>query len=411
MAITERSWFLCRCSTTCRRARYCSASSPDGETRLTRWFSTSPVMVALRRGPVTGAGARSLAAPRLAGAEGAAGGGVSGIGGGGGGAWDTGGAAGAWGTWGVGGAGGCRRCAGRVRVSCRAAPPRRARPMSMMRMVSSRPRRQSTILFQRVLDDAFRARGLQPWNQIADGALLDDRVDGDPVVVAQRRNRRPLQRRQQREHARRDRARRTFSMMPTRPCASIAALSSSAMFSSFVFFQASSSAVGVGDELRVRLEHGVDDPEPVGAQRRAGLGDLDDRVGERRRLDFGGAPRELDVDVDPEPSRSRPASRAPVRWRSSPLPDPAGADSASPREPPAPSAPCRSSASRRPDRPAATAPLVPSAGRVLGDPVLSPSGRRRARHRRRSAPSPARGSACTRSPDRRCAGKYDRVLA
>src|SRR6185295_7845624 len=86
MAITESAWFLCRCSTTCRRARYCSASSPDGETRLTRWFSTSPVMVALRRGPVARRRAvTGCDAGPAEGAEGAAGGGVSGIGGGGGG--------------------------------------------------------------------------------------------------------------------------------------------------------------------------------------------------------------------------------------------------------------------------------------------------------------------------------------
>ena len=41
------------------------------------------------------------------------------------------------------------------------------------------------------------------------------------------------------EHRRRDRRARTFSMMPTRPCASIAAFSSSAMFSSFVRFHSS----------------------------------------------------------------------------------------------------------------------------------------------------------------------------
>ena len=53
----------------------------------------------------------------------------------------------------------------------------------------------------------------------------------------------------------------------------------------------------VGDQLRVGLHDGVEDAQPVGAQRRAGFGGLDDRVGEDRRLDLGGAPRELDVDV------------------------------------------------------------------------------------------------------------------
>ena len=56
----------------------------------------------------------------------------------------------------------------------------------------------------------------------------------------------------------------------------------------------------VRDELRVRLEHGVDDPQPIRAQRRSRLGDLDDRVGEDRRLHLGRSPRKLHVDIDAE---------------------------------------------------------------------------------------------------------------
>src|SRR5690349_9087138 len=110
-AMTVKAWVLCRCSTTWRRARYCSASRPDGATRLTRWLSTSPVMVAPRRGAPAARrrGALGAGAGPLPGAEGEVCG-FSGIGGGGaggaagaaegtwetgGGAWDTGGAAGA----------------------------------------------------------------------------------------------------------------------------------------------------------------------------------------------------------------------------------------------------------------------------------------------------------------------------
>ena len=71
------------------------------------------------------------------------------------------------------------------------------------------------------------------------------------------------------------------------------------MFSIFVRFHASASARLVGDELRVRFHDGVEDAQPVGAQRRAGFGRFDDRVGQHRRLDLGGAPRELDVDAQP----------------------------------------------------------------------------------------------------------------
>ena len=54
----------------------------------------------------------------------------------------------------------------------------------------------------------------------------------------------------------------------------------------------------VGDQLGVGFEHGVDDLELVGAQAGAGLGDLDDGVGQHRRLDLGGAPTEFDLGLD-----------------------------------------------------------------------------------------------------------------
>ena len=49
----------------------------------------------------------------------------------------------------------------------------------------------------------------------------------------------------------------------------------------------------VGDELRVRLQHGVDDAQLVGPQRAARFRDLHDGVGKLRRLDLRGAPAEL----------------------------------------------------------------------------------------------------------------------
>ena len=85
-AITDMSPSLCRCSTTCRSARYCSASRPAGATRLTRWLSTSSVGTAPRRrgagillgvalegGEAGGVGLDGGAATR--GSDGAAGGG------------------------------------------------------------------------------------------------------------------------------------------------------------------------------------------------------------------------------------------------------------------------------------------------------------------------------------------------
>ena len=53
-----------------------------------------------------------------------------------------------------------------------------------------------------------------------------------------------------------------------------------------------------GDEVGFALHHRIDDLEVVGLERAAGLGDFDNGVGEHGRLDFSGAPAELDFDVD-----------------------------------------------------------------------------------------------------------------
>ena len=131
-------------------------------------------------------------------------------------------------------------------------------------------------LVQRVLDDALAPRRLEPRDQVAHRALLDDRVDRDPVVVAQRARSSAAAAPAAAPSTAARSSRRTFSIRPTRPCASIAAFSSSAMFSSFVALPRIGQRVAVGDQLRVRLHHRVDDAQPVGAQRRSGLGRLDD---------------------------------------------------------------------------------------------------------------------------------------
>ena len=102
-----------------------------------------------------------------------------------------------------------------------------------------------------------------------------------------------LQRRQHAQHGRRDRACCTFSISPTLPSALMAPSSSILMSSSLRRFQSSFQDRRVGDQLRVRFEHRVDDAQLVGAQRGAGLGHFDDGVGQHRRLHFGGAPTEL----------------------------------------------------------------------------------------------------------------------
>src|SRR5208283_4187786 len=54
----------------------------------------------------------------------------------------------------------------------------------------------------------------------------------------------------------------------------------------------------IGDELRFRFHQRLDNAQAVGAQAGAGLGDLDDGVGEGGRFHFRRAPTELDLDGD-----------------------------------------------------------------------------------------------------------------
>ena len=60
-------------------------------------------------------------------------------------------------------------------------------------------------------------------------------------------------------------------------------------------FSGSAADVGVGDELGVRHEEGVDDAQAGGPQRPAGLGDLDHAVGDVGHLGLGGAVGERDL--------------------------------------------------------------------------------------------------------------------
>src|SRR5262245_9500561 len=55
-------------------------------------------------------------------------------------------------------------------------------------------------LVERILHDALAPRRFHLRDQIADRAFLDDRIDGDPVGIAQRRDRRSLKRGKQRQH-------------------------------------------------------------------------------------------------------------------------------------------------------------------------------------------------------------------
>ena len=56
--------------------------------------------------------------------------------------------------------------------------------------------------------------------------------------------------------------------------------------------------ITLGADKGFDAEDFVNDPQIVGAQRAAGFGDFDDRVSQRRRLDFRGPPGELDFSFD-----------------------------------------------------------------------------------------------------------------
>ena len=161
-----------------------------------------------------------------------------------------------------------------------------------------------TISVQRVLDDPMAPGRPQPRHELPDGPLLEHGRHRHPVGVAQRRDGRALERRQQREdrvevgalHVQHQadpalrfdrRLQQQGDVLDLRPLRLVV------------------EGAPVGDEPRVRLEHRVDDAQVVGAQRRPGLGRFDDRVGQVGRLHLGGAPRELDVDVDAEPPEVR----------------------------------------------------------------------------------------------------------
>ena len=140
------------------------------------------------------------------------------------------------------------------------------------------------------------ARRLEPRDQIPDRALLDDGIHCHPLLVAQGGDRRALQRRQQTE----DPVEIDAADVQHQADAALR-LDRRLQQQGHVFELGPLPGVGergaIGDQLRVRLHYRVEDAQPVGAQRRTGLGRFDNRIGQHRRLDFGGAPGKFDVDA------------------------------------------------------------------------------------------------------------------
>src|SRR5271165_1440920 len=152
-------------------------------------------------------------------------------------------------------------------------------------------------LVERVLDDALGAERLQLRQDLAHDALVDDRLEGDPLGAAERRDRRIAQGRDRRDdgperllvrvHLEADlRLRLQGPADKQRDRLDLRAL------------HRVRPRLLVGDQLRVRLKKGVNDPQLVGAQRRARLRYVHDGVDQVGHLHLGRAPRELDLRRD-----------------------------------------------------------------------------------------------------------------
>ena len=111
-----------------------------------------------------------------------------------------------------------------------------------------------TILFNGYSTMPCAPRRLELRDQIADRALLDDRVERHPVRRRSAARSSAAAAPAAARAPRRDRSRLMFSMMPTRPCASMAALQQQGDVLELRPLPRRLERGGVGDQLRVRLE-------------------------------------------------------------------------------------------------------------------------------------------------------------
>src|SRR5512141_1191947 len=153
-------------------------------------------------------------------------------------------------------------------------------------------------LVQRVFDNPGGPFLLEDGDQIPDDLLVDDDLEGEPAGLAQGGDRRVLHRRQHLEdpvevaatdvHLETDRLLRAES-----------ALEEQGDVPDLFPFPRILPCLPVRDEDGGRLEDRLHDTEVVRPKAAPRLGQLDDRVGEARRLHLGGPPGELDLGLDP----------------------------------------------------------------------------------------------------------------
>ena len=158
------------------------------------------------------------------------------------------------------------------------------------------------IFVERVLDDTPCAGRLQARDDVPHDRLVEDRVDVDPLLVGQAGDRRLLQRRQQRQHLLEPLARHVHHQ-PDFALGRHRAAEHQHDVVDLLPLPGVGVGFVVGDEPRRALQQFGEDAQVVGPQRAAGLGHFDDGVGQLGRLDFGGAPTELDLGLHAVPGQ------------------------------------------------------------------------------------------------------------
>ena len=166
------------------------------------------------------------------------------------------------------------------------------------------------ILRDRQLEDAGRAGILQRRDQRVDLVLGDDGLDREPAAVGELADGRRLERGHQRQHG--VELLGADVQLDAAPCHAASSVPISSVISCSIAWRLCGIVVrrAVGDHLGVAGEDRVDDPQTGGAQRPAGLGDVDDAVGDVGDLRLAGAVRQPDVGVDAL-RREEAAGRAP----------------------------------------------------------------------------------------------------
>ena len=150
---------------------------------------------------------------------------------------------------------------------------------------------------ERNLDDARRTGLGKRGDKIADLLLLDDGLDGEPLLVVELVYRRSVKRGKNLD----DLVERLRGGVAFEKHAALGLKSARQKHLELLKLGALGLVLParlVGDESGRRGKNRIDDAEIVGAERTAGLGKIDDRVDELGSLDLGRTPAKLDVGLD-----------------------------------------------------------------------------------------------------------------